>query len=157
MEKKLPQNIQDLVCDVGESQILLRLALLSHQCRDWEVFKNIGESGFDILLVNKTKSKRTAIEAKSRQRMFTTSKHRNVIHFTLTKKEYDNCDFLIAYYVDMNWFFIVPKADLKSVSGGKQWKFILTINKKGRPNKSAEGFIEAWHLMSSDFMNILPS
>jgi hypothetical protein len=66
MEKKLPQNIQDLVCDVGESQILLRLALLSHQCRDWEVFKNIGESGFDILLVNKTKSKRTAIEAKSR-------------------------------------------------------------------------------------------
>ena len=89
MEKKLPQNIQDLVCDVGESQILLRLALLSHQCRDWEVFKNIGESGFDILLVNKTKSKRTAIEAKSRQRMFTTSKHRNVIHFTLTKKEYE--------------------------------------------------------------------
>jgi len=60
--------------------------------------------------------------------MFTTSKHRNVIHFTLTKKEYDNCDFLIAYYVDMNWFFIVPKADLKSVSGGKQWKFILTRN-----------------------------
>ena len=52
-QKKLPQNIQALIGEIGEKQVLLRLYLLVHE-NSWEVFQNLGEAGFDVLLLNAT-------------------------------------------------------------------------------------------------------
>lgn len=42
--KKLSQNIQTLIGEIGEKQVLLRLAIYCHGI-NWNVFHNLGESG----------------------------------------------------------------------------------------------------------------
>ena len=85
--RKLPQNIQELIGDIGEKQALLRLFLLV-QDTPWEVFRNVGEAGYDILLLNPQTDERVRIEVKTRQRMYTTGKPNRPIHFRLTDGEY---------------------------------------------------------------------
>jgi len=154
--KKLPQTIQALVGDIGEQQVLLRFAILAHQCKGWEVFKNIGESGFDILLIDTKTSNRIAIEVKTRQKLYSTSVRAGSVRFFLTKNEYKSTDFVVAYYIDKNWFFIIPKEDLISVSGGKRWRFVLSLNKKGEIPKTTLKYFNAWESISPEFKNLLP-
>ena len=75
---KLPQNIQALVGEIGELQVLLRLSILAHQT-DWEVFHNLGEAGYDVLLLNSITANRIRIEVKTRQKLFTTGKNRHLV------------------------------------------------------------------------------
>lgn len=156
MRDKLPQSIQALVGDIGEQQVLLRFALLAHQCKGWQVFKNVGESGFDILLVNNKNKRRFAIEVKTRQKLFSTSGRSGSAQFFLTRNEYTSADFLVAHYIDKNWFFVVPKKDLKAVSGGKKWRFVLSLNKKGQPQEEALKYFNSWEIISPEFRGILP-
>jgi hypothetical protein len=151
MSRKLPQNIQALVGDIGEKQVLLRLAILCHQTPDWSVFHNLGEAGFDILLLNSRTSERITIEVKTRQKIFTTGKHKTRIHFALTRNEHQASDFLIAFFLDNNAFFVVPKESLKAVSGGRLWRFLVTTTQHGEPHPRFLRFRDAWHLLHKDF------
>lgn len=156
MNAKLPQNIQTLVGDIGEQQVLLRLGILAHQRPGWQVFRNIGEAGFDILLVNQKRKKRVAIEVKTRQKLYTTGKNRNSIAFQLTAGEYQSCDFLIAHLLERGLFLIVRKAELKRISGGRLWRFVLTLNNQGVPHPRFQKSVDAWHLLSNDFKDFFP-
>ena len=67
MADKLPQNIQALVGEIGERQVLLRLSILSHQRPKWHAFRNLGESGYDVLLLNSGTDERICVEVKTRK------------------------------------------------------------------------------------------
>jgi hypothetical protein len=149
--QKLPQNLVALVGDIGEKQVLLRLGMLCHQTLGWSVFHNLGEAGFDVLLLNLQTNARIQIEVKTRQKMYTTGKNKQVIRFGLTAGEHKACDFLIAYFLDQNEFYIVPKQDLKPVGGGKMWRFVLTVTKQGRAHPRFNRYLNAWNTLHPDF------
>jgi len=150
--RKLPQNIQSLIGEIGEKQVLLRLFLLV-QHTPWEVFRNVGEAGYDILLLNPESSERLRIEVKARQRLYTTGRPNSPIHFRLTDGEYQACDFLVACFLDLNAFYVVPKSDLKEAHSGSRtyWRFILTTNKQGEPHPRFTKYQDAWHTIHPDF------
>ena len=66
------------------------------------------------------------IEVKTRQNILTKRVHRGALHFTVTPKERESADFLVAYWFDKHTFFIVPTAELKpvKVNDGIAYKFI---------------------------------
>jgi hypothetical protein len=150
--QKLPQNIQALIGEIGERQVLLRLFLLV-QHTPWEVFRNVGEAGYDILLLNPASGERIRIEVKARQRMYTTGRRHSPVHFRLTESEYQACDFLVAHFMDHNGFYVVPKDHLKEAHSGKRryWRFILTVNKQGEPHPRFAQYRDAWHTVHPDF------
>lgn len=149
---KLPQNIQALVGEIGELQVLLRLSILAHQT-DWEVFHNLGEAGYDVLLLNSITANRIRIEVKTRQKLFTTGKNRHLVHFFLTDGEYQACDFLVAYFLDNNEFYIVPKSELSEAKsrGIVRWRFTLRLNRKDLQSANQKKFLDKWELLHSDF------
>ena len=145
---RLAQNIQSLIGAIGEQQVLLRLALFCHQHPEWRVYQNVGDSGYDILL--ETRRKRVPIEVKTRQGMFSVQGKNRAFHFTLTKGEHDRSEFLVAYILDSNDFFIVPTEDLSPVPGGRSWRFSVGRRKDGSFSEHARPFHHAWHLISAD-------
>mgnify|MGYP005843222551 FL=1 len=151
-EVKLPQNIQALIGEIGEKQVLLRLFLLVHGT-PWEVFHNLGEAGYDVLLQRQDTGERIRIEVKTRQRMYTTSQRRGTVQFFLTDGEYKACDFMAACFLDHNGFYVVPKQDLKEAHSGRRtlWKFVLTVTKEGKPHPRFEKYRDAWHTLHADF------
>ena len=152
-KSRLPQNIQALIGEIGEKQVMFRLFLLV-QHTPWEVFHNLGEAGYDVLLLNPETTERIRIEVKTRQRIYTTSKsHHNKAQFFLTDGEYQACDFLAAYLMDHNGFYIVPKDDLKQARSGNRirWRFILTMNSQGKPHPRFAQYRDAWNTLHSDF------
>lgn len=152
--EKLPQNIQALIGEIGEKQVLLRLYLLVHQT-SWQVFYNLGEAGYDVLLFNSTTSEKVRIEVKTRQKLYTTGKNNRTVNYYLTDGEFLACDFLIAYFLDANEFYIVPKADLKRVTAAHQirWRFTLTRNLLNQPHKRFVEYLFAWQRLHADFEN----
>ncbi len=152
VKKKLSQNIQALIGEIGEKQVLLRLAILAHQT-SWQVFYNLGEAGYDILLLNSESGKKIRIEVKTRQRFYTTGKTRIKTNYFLTNGEYIACDFLIAYLVNNNGFYIVPKGDLKEtvVNGKSRWRFTSPTIEQGDQYSKEYKYLNAWNLMDSDF------
>lgn len=149
--RKLPQNLVTLIGDIGEKQVLLRLGMLCHQTPHWFVFHNLGEAGFDLLLLNLTTNERIQIEVKARQKLYTTGKHVQAIRFGLTAGEYQACDYLIAYFLDQNEFYIVPKQELKPVAGGRIWRLLLTVTKQGRAHPRFDNYRNAWGTLHPDF------
>ncbi len=149
---KLSQNIQALIGEIGEKQVLLRLSILAHHT-DWEVFHNLGEAGYDILLLNQKTGERIRIEAKARQRFYTTGRPRDRLTYQLTDGEYQACDFLVAYFVDNNGFYIVPKKDLKQakVNGKVRWRFTLTIEQQKALLEDKSKYRDAWDTIHRDF------
>jgi hypothetical protein len=65
---RLPQNIQPLI---GEKQVLLRLSMLIHGTPS-DVFHDLGEAGYDVLLQHPDTEHRIRIEVKTRQCMYVT-------------------------------------------------------------------------------------
>jgi hypothetical protein len=149
--QKLPQNLVALIGDIGEKQVLLRLGMLCHQTPGWSVFHNLGEAGFDLLLLNMDTNERIQIEVKARQKIYTTGKNSQAIRFGLTAGEHRACHFLIAYFLDQNEFYIVPKQVLKPVSGGRSWRFVLTVTKQGRAHPRFARYLNAWGDLHPDF------
>jgi len=152
---KLPQNVQALIGEIGEKQVLLRLLLLTLDT-PWEVFHNLGESGYDILLLNPQSKERVRVEVKTRQKLHTTSKHPKRVQFFLTDGEYRACDFLVAYLLDRNLFFIVPREHLKAAQarGRTRWRFTLTLNSQGEPHPRFRSYQDAWNTLHRDFRGI---
>jgi len=151
MAKKLPQSIQALIGEIGERQVLLRLLLHTLE-KPWQVFQNMNEFGFDILLVNADTARQVRVEVKTRQRIYTTGKINRAVHFTLTHGEYQASDFLVAYFLDFNEFYVVPTKDLKQSRSGKKilWKYILGMLRDGTPSPVRERYLDRWDLIFQD-------
>jgi len=149
---KLPQNIQALIGEIGEKQVMLRLYLRAHR-KGWEVFHNLGEAGYDILLTKRSTGERIRVEVKTRQYMYTTTKRPSRVLFFLTDREYQASDFLVACSLDHNGFYVVPVKDLKKAHSGNRtlWRFLLTMSKYGEAHPRFAQYRDAWASLHPDF------
>jgi hypothetical protein len=154
---RLPQNIQAMIGEIGEKQVLLRLYLLVRDT-SWNVFHNLGEAGFDALLLHSKTGEKIRIEVKTRQALYTTGKHMDQVHFVLTDGEYQACDFLIGYHLDANDFYIIPKGELKKApaNGIARWRMVVTLTKAGKPHPRFEKYRNAWGRLHTDFASGKP-
>lgn len=118
---KVPQNIQDLVGEIGERMVLFKLYELVHGQPKLEIFKNYSDSGYDVGIRNIRTGEKLKIEVKTRQHLISTAEERskNSCHFTLTQNERDKADILIGYWLEFNDFFVVPVEKLKPSKHGK--------------------------------------
>jgi len=151
MKKKLPQNIQNLLMEIGEKSVLFKLFLLTKDNLDWEVYHNVNDTGYDLVLLKKQSLERIRIEVKTRQRLYTTSddKKKGLVHFTVTKNEYENSDFIIAYWFEKNRYFIVPTTELNETSsnGIPIYKFIVREKVDGDIDEKSKEYLDNWELI----------
>lgn len=151
VKDKLPQNIQNLLMEIGEKSVLFRLFLLTKENPNWEVYHNLNDTGYDVALLKKNSSERIRIEVKTRQRLYTTSdeKKKRIVHYTVTKNEYENSDFIIAYWVEKNYYFIVPTCDLSETSsnGIPIYKFIVREKVNGDIDEKSKEYLDNWDLL----------
>lgn len=141
---KLPQNINNLIMEIGEKSVLFRLFLLTKNT-DWNVYYNLNGVGFDIALVNQEKNQDLKIEVKTRQRLYTTSKQKH-FNYTVTESEYNNMDILICYWYELNKYFILPKKGLSKTSSNNDIKYYIRagLTKDNRVFDSIALFEDKW-------------
>ncbi|MFN5983117.1 MAG: hypothetical protein ACK476_07265 [Fluviicola sp.] len=70
--KQLPQNLKELLKDIGENSVLFQIYIRIHDT-NWKAFKNLDDSGCDIVLVNLETNKTIKVEVKTRQSLYTTA------------------------------------------------------------------------------------
>jgi hypothetical protein len=149
----ITQNMSESLGRIGEDSVVLQLSLLSLG-KGWDVFRNINSPGYDVLLQHKARRKTIRIEVKTRQRIYTTSKH-TPVHFTLTENEYKSSDFVICYWWERNHYFVVPTSSPKisKVRSGTKilYKFIVRERKDGSFHETQEAYRNKWDLISKDF------
>ncbi len=147
IDKKIPQNLKDAIKDIGELSCIFWLYYHFSEA-GWSVYRNIDERGYDILLVNRKTTKQKRIEVKTRQRVVCSASNRNMrnTHFTLTPVEKESSNYLVAYWLEKNWFFIVPTATLKQTSsnGAPLYKFIVKVDKRGNPDSVSAQYLNKW-------------
>ncbi len=133
--------------DIGEKAVLFRLYLLLMD-KPWNVFYNLYEPGCDIILMHEKSNKVLKIEVKTRQRLYTTGKNKN-FKFQLTENEYQNINFLIAYWFEKNLYFIVPKEELKRTTSHGTPLYYIPIYEKadGTINEAINIFNDRWDLI----------
>jgi hypothetical protein len=148
----LPQNIKTLTGEIGEKQVLLRLLLLAHNTA-WYVFQNLGESGFDILLLHSKTGEKIRIEVQTCQKLYTMEKKPEQVEFELGDEEYQSCDYLIGYLLVANDFYMVHKQVLKraQTDGKTRWKFVVPLTEAGEPDPQFQAYRNAWNNLHQDF------
>lgn len=145
----MPQKTNELLKEVGEKTVLYHLiAKTIDSC--WQVHISLSDPGCDIILWNELTNKKVLVEVKTRQRIYVTGEHERFM-FKVTDFEYQHCDFLIAYWFEMNYLFIVPKDKLKMGTewGGTRrfWKLQINPKSDGSLDSYSEQFIERWDLL----------
>lgn len=144
----LPQNMQNLLMEIGEKSVLFQLFILLKDT-SWDVYYNLGEVGCDLVLVDNKSNKKLRIEVKTRQRLYTTSKNENTVHFTVSELERYSSDFIIGYWFEENAFFIIPVSELTETSnnGKSLFKFVVRKCKDGNFNSKSTEFLNKWDLI----------
>lgn len=147
---KLPQNMQNLLMEIGEKSVLFRIYLLT-KGTDWNVFYNLGEVGCDLILINMVTNQKIKIEVKTRQRIYTTSDDSNITHFTITELERNSSEYIICYWYEENAYFIVPSSELKETSsnGKSLYKFVVRKLVGEGFNSSSMPFLNDWELIKN--------
>ena len=109
-QKKISQNVKTLIGEIGERMSLFRLYHTISKHEKLEIYKNYTENGYDLGIIyrDSKKEKKVKIEVKTRQHLITTTNKKHICHFTISKNEKERADFLIAYWLEWNSFFIVP-------------------------------------------------
>ena len=113
-QKKLPQKLIDLVSDIGENAVLFHIYSRIH-ATGWQAFKNLDESGCDIVVLNRKTDRLLKIEVKTRQSLYTTAfskKTEGKRQFEVSLNEFREMDLLICYWFDFNAYFIIPKEEI---------------------------------------------
>jgi hypothetical protein len=149
-DQKTPQNIKELLKDIGENTALFYLYFHFND-KGWSIYKNYDEKGYDILLQKDTK--KIKIEVKTRQRIICSSKNKNrITHFTLSEAEKNNADILIAYWFEHGNFFIVPTNELKKTKSNNKilYKFVVSLDKNKKPYPESRKYLDKWKLITEN-------
>jgi len=58
----------------------------------------------------------------------------------------ENCDFIITYWYEKNYYFIIPKEDLKETSsnGKPLYKFIVREKANGEIDNNSLKYLDRW-------------
>ena len=155
-EPKLPQNINNLLMEIGEKSTIFYLYLLTRK-KKWNVYYNLNEVGCDIVLIESGTQRQLNIEVKSRQRLYTTGKNKG-FHSQVTENEYRNIDFMIGYWFEKNIYFIVPKNKLKMTMNNSKRSYYLPIapKKDGSVGGAQSKYVDNWKLIA-DVMGSRPA
>lgn len=131
--------------EIGERQVLLRLYLLVRET-PWQVYHNLCEPGYDVLLSNPESGESVRIEVKTRQRIHTPSRHKGTVHYTLTESEYKACDYVVAYLLDDASSYVVPISEVRETSadGRPRWRLTVSLDREGKANPQARQYLGAW-------------
>lgn len=151
--------MQELLAQIGEHAVLLTLTAVTRGTA-WRVFRNIDECGFDFLLLGPRGEERR-VEVKTRQRLWTTSHegNRRTAHFTVTEVERRYADFVVCYWWERGWMFVVPTRDLvrASARGKYLYKFVVTARKgDDLPAGDAASYLERWSQIAKPLRDGLP-
>ncbi len=143
--EKLPQNMQNLLMEIGEKSVLFQLFILAKDT-NWDVYYNLGEVGCDLVLIENNANRKIKIEVKTRQRIYSTSSDTNITHFTVTELERNSSEFIICYWFEENAFFIVPSDELsKTSSNGKPiYKFVVRKCLDGNFDAKSRKYLNNW-------------
>ncbi|MGE3611712.1 MAG: hypothetical protein AB7I27_19130 [Bacteriovoracaceae bacterium] len=146
--EKLPQPIMSLLGEVGEKSVLIYLSIKAFETKQFEVFKNINEPGYDILFRNKETGARFKIEVKTRQRLYSTGEGDN-FSFDVTDIEYTCCDVVICYWWERNLYFVVPKDKLYQTSSNGKSVYKLWVKPKvnGNLNDDILPYVNNWKIL----------
>lgn len=150
---ELSQNYKALLQEVGEGAVVISLAVRMASKPGWTLFKNFTEHGCDIVLQRRDSNhevNQVKIEVKTRQNLLTKRVNRGALHFTVTPKERESSDYIVAYWFDRHAFFILPKDELKpvKVNDGIVYKFVAYwSDKQGRFTDDSEKWLEQWDLI----------
>jgi len=73
--------------------------------------------------------------------------------FPLTDSEYRACDFLIAYFIDNNSFYIIPKGEMRCVLGKKKiyWRYRLPVSQQDDLKPGEQKYLNEWGRLHPDF------
>ena len=151
-KERLPQNMSVILQEIGENSVLFHLFLMTIDT-EWTIFKNLSDKGCDLILQKfsnvHSQENKLRIEVKTRQKLHSVSTNKNFdkeAQFNLSEAEYLSCDFLVAYWFDLNSYFIVPKNDLKKV-GKLSFKYRFTAKRKkdGRFNDASFLYLDNWN------------
>jgi hypothetical protein len=148
MPRELSQNLKVVLQEVGEGATLLRLSIALYDNPLWRVYRNYAEDGCDIVILGPNQM--IKVEVKTRQNIITANPDRRGIHFTLTEKEKEAADFVIAYWFDRSAFFVVPTSQLSRVRSNDKllYKFIPYFSEKdGDYTAPSKLFHERWDLI----------
>lgn len=140
---QLPQNLKNLLKDIGENSVLFQIYTRIHTT-EWQAFKNLEHSGCDIVLLNLKTNRIIKIEVKTRQSLYTTATSKNTEgkrQFQVSRNEYDEMDLLICYWFDYNSYFIVPKSELNP--NKKTIRLSIKRNKKGSYGTN-DRYLDKW-------------
>jgi len=141
---------ESLLQVVGEGSVLLQLTIRLLSRPEWRVFKNCTEAGCDLVILHNTNyalERQSKIGVKTRHNLVTGRRNKNGIHFTLSQAERDASDFLVAYWLDRNDFFVVPCDELRAVNNGnkKSYKFIAYVStRSGEYTEHSARFLNRW-------------
>ncbi len=151
---ELSQNLKAVLQEVGEGAVLIHLAILLRQVPGWTIYKNFAEAGCDIVIQRSSTKQPTAksvfIEVKTRQGILTKRRHRNTMHFTVTKNERDACDFIVGYWFERNAFFIIPRNELTETRAGSKvlYKFVAYwSDRQDKFTDRSEALRDRWDLI----------
>jgi len=118
--------------EIGESIVVYELLK-----RKWNVFRNAGGHGFDLLASSEDNRVQRRIEVKATDPALKTGKTKNQLTVVLSPAELVAADFGVFYIHGYNTFFIIPNT--KFPSGGS-----ITVN-IGRDGKISSGsMFEPW-------------
>lgn len=138
--EQLPQNLKDLLKDVGENAAIVMLHCLGK--RDWRISKNIDGPGYDVLLTNEKLNKIIKLEVKTLQKLICSPKSKNTLHITLSENEIKNADFVICLWFEKLDFFIVPISAFKKEKVNYKW--VVGINKNNTYRENSLEFLNNW-------------
>jgi hypothetical protein len=147
---ELPQNVKVALQEIGELSALLylHLTLQREGVKNWKVFRNYADEGCDIVLMGPRRQ--INLEVKSRQTLLV-SRNPNQAQFTITKKEQESSQFVLAYWFNRATFFVVPTTDLaRTTSNGTiLYKFVA------RYSIAEETFTQSCRHYAHDWARIL--
>ena len=129
--KQLSQNLKTALQEVGELSALLYLHLLitDEGLDGWKVFRNYADEGCDLVILGH--GRQINIEVKTRQTIAVAG-DANTCHFTVTEKERNCSQFVLAYWFNRSTFFVVPAENLRPVSsnGTTLYKFVARYSEQ---------------------------
>lgn len=145
----LPQNVKNVLMEIGQNTVVFRLYLIIKQT-NWDVFKSIGEPGCDIVLINRKDNRIIKIEVKTRQKLSTAAKNKNTnsLRFSLTKNEYENCNFAVCFWFEQNSMFIIPRKSFIRSGTREDSRYTYKVQKDESGNWiQGKEYLDAWNLI----------
>lgn len=147
-KEKLPQNMQNLLMEIGEKSVLFKLFILVKDTK-WEVYYNLGEVGCDLVLIESESNRKVKIEVKTRQKIYSTAQNKNTSQFTVTELEYKSSNYIVCYWFEENAFFIVPSQELLYTTSNSKPVYKFTVRKRadGSFDEKSKKYLNNWSII----------